>query len=274
MDTNVNYTVVGAFVVLLVLALIFIIIWLSSGLHIQQYSYYLVYMQESVSGLSVDSAVEYNGVEVGKVKTIELNHRNPQLVEVLLSIKSNTPITRGTVATLNTKGLTGVAYMSLKDKSTDLRPLLRQHGQRFPVIPTAPSFFLRLDKALSSLSENIQSLSESMRGLLDKENLKSIREILANMNNITRSFAENTKKLDLILTNTATATKQFNPLLQSSVTTMRMIETQTLPTTYHLLSNLQEVVQTLSEVSAEIKQNPSILIRGVNPPPLGPGETK
>src|SRR5687768_2587669 len=111
METKVNYTIVGAFIILLIAAICLGIIWLASGLSLEKYTTYLVYMQESVSGLSVDSTVEYNGVDVGKVKSIELNHKNPQLVEVLLSIKSTTPITRGTSATLTSRGVTGVVYI-------------------------------------------------------------------------------------------------------------------------------------------------------------------
>ena len=55
---------------------------------------------------------------------------------------------------------------------------------------------------------------------------------------------------------------------------MKMLEMQTLPVTYQVLSNLSNAARTLSEVSDEIKQNPSILIRGVDRQALGPGETK
>src|SRR5476651_2573438 len=100
METNVNYTIIGLFVITIISFIILAIIWLSAGLSTENYSIYKVYMQESVSGLSPDSVVEYNGVNVGGVKSIELNRRNPQLVELLLKIKTNTPITRGTKAKL------------------------------------------------------------------------------------------------------------------------------------------------------------------------------
>jgi len=62
------------------------------------------------------------------------------------------------------------------------------------------------------------------------------------------------------------------PLIQSSTMTMRMLETQTLPAAYRLLSNLDNVARTLNEVSVELKQNPSILVRGVSRKTPGPGE--
>jgi phospholipid/cholesterol/gamma-HCH transport system substrate-binding protein len=88
METNVNYTIVGIFVISIISVIILAIIWLSSGLSTQTYTIYKVLMQESVSGLSPDSVVEYNGVNVGSVTTIQINKKNPQIVEVLLKIDS------------------------------------------------------------------------------------------------------------------------------------------------------------------------------------------
>ncbi len=272
MDNNVHYTLVGAFVIFLLSAIGFTIIWLSSGLTFVTYSDYLIYSQESVSGLSIDAAVEYNGVNVGSVKSINLNHDNPRLVEVLLSIKKSTPITRGTVAVLTSRGITGVAFIALKDSGTDLRPLVAAKGQPYPVIPTSPSLFMRLDIALKRLSENLQTVAESFHSLLDKENLKSIKDILVNIDHITGTVADNSDKLNSLLLNTSKASLQLTPLLQNSNYTLRVISTQTLPATYQLLTNLNDAARTLTEVSAMLKQNPSMLVRGINPPPPGPGE--
>lgn len=253
METNVNYTIVGAFVIVLIAAIVLGIIWLSSGLTLERYNTYLVYMQESVSGLGSDSLVEYNGVVVGKIKNIELNHKNPQLVEVLLDIKSTTPITRGTVAMLSTRGITGLAFIALKDKSTDLRPLVAELGQKYPVIKTVPSIFLRLDAALTQFSNNFHQISESIQALLDKENLKSIKESLINI------------KL---------ATAQMGPFFKSGQVTLNMLQNQTLPAATGALNSIQNAARNMSALSADIKANPSALIRGSERQDLGPGERR
>jgi phospholipid/cholesterol/gamma-HCH transport system substrate-binding protein len=58
METNVNYTIVGVFVISLMAVTIFTIIWLSSGFSSNVTKMYKVYMTESVSGLNIDSPVE------------------------------------------------------------------------------------------------------------------------------------------------------------------------------------------------------------------------
>jgi phospholipid/cholesterol/gamma-HCH transport system substrate-binding protein len=258
METNVNYTIVGAFVILLTGFIIFAIIWLSSGLSSRDhYLIYEVFMTESVSGVNIDSVVEYNGVNVGTVKSIELDPRNPQIVSLLLKVKSETPITKGTVATLNVKGFTGIAYVALRDKGVDPTPLVATQGQLYPVIKTAPSFFLRLDTTVTKLSNSLRQLSDAMRKLLDEQNLYAIHTTLVNLREFTHALAGNSQQINAILRNTATASQQFGPLMQSTNATV---------------SNFSTLGRDLSAVSSEIKQNPAVLIRGKAPRELGPGE--
>jgi phospholipid/cholesterol/gamma-HCH transport system substrate-binding protein len=272
METNVNYTLVGIFVISLLAVIITTIIWLSSGLTSDTYVTYKVYMTESVSGLSIDSPVEYNGVSVGSVNSIDLNQKNPQLVELLLKIKSTTPITQGTVAMLNVKGLTGIAYIALQDKGTDTTPLVVMNDQPYPIIKTAPSFFLRLDTAVTKLNDNLHQVSNSIRMLLDQENLRSIKETLANLSKLTGALAANSENFNIILQNAATASAQFGPLMKSSTNAMQVLSSETLPSANAAASNLATISNNLSAASAAVKGNPAVLIRGRAPHALGPGE--
>jgi phospholipid/cholesterol/gamma-HCH transport system substrate-binding protein len=272
METKVNYTIVGAFVILLVAVICLALVWLSSGLSFEQYSKYLIFMQESVSGLNVDSQVEYNGVDVGSVSSIGLSQKNPQLVEVLINIKSSTPITRGTTATLTGRGLTGMVYISLKDKSTDLKPLVREHGQPYPVIKTAPSIYTRLETALTQFSDSFRIIANSLQGLLDKENLSAFKASLANLQVITKNLATSSHRFDGMFKNIEKASSNITPFMQSGTKTMNQIQAQTLPAATQMFSNINDAADNLSAISTELKQDPSILIRGVSRPPPGPGE--
>ena len=101
------------------------------------------------------------------------------------------------------------------------------------------------------------STTEQIQALLNQDNLTSIKATLANLQVITSSFAEHSQQL-----------------IQSTTSTMSILQRQTLPATYQLLTQLNQTARNLSEITADIKQNPSILIRGVNRQPLGPGENK
>lgn len=237
METKINYSLAGFFVICLIAAITMGIIWLSSGFDTSEYTFYKVYMQESVSGLSLDAPTEFNGVNVGTVYKMRINRSNPRLVELLIKIKKDTPVTVGTRAKLGMRALTGVAYLLLEDKGTDMRPLVKLGNQKYPVILTTPSILVRLDTTLTQLTDSFRQVSTSIRSLLDPENLKSIKLFL-----------------------------------HAGKGTFQILETKTLPRTNEAISSINTLTENLSDVSSEIRQNPSILIRGKEPRPLGPGE--
>jgi phospholipid/cholesterol/gamma-HCH transport system substrate-binding protein len=186
METNVRYTVAGTFVLIMLALIILSVIWLSAGISTEKYSYYSVFMKESVTGLTKDGPVEFNGVEVGTIDEMIINKENPQLVELRLKIKSSTPVTIGTKAKLALRGaLSGAAFILLEDKGTDKRPLVKKDNEPYPVIPTTPSIIVRLDTTLTQISDGFHQLNESFRqisssvkGLLTPENLQGIRNLL------------------------------------------------------------------------------------------------
>lgn len=272
METNVNYTIVGIFVITLILAIVFAIIWLSTGLSINNQSKYIVYMKESVAGLSVDSPVEFNGVGVGSVKYIRISKTNPQLVKLVISVKSNTPVTEGTKATIASRGFTGISYVALKDHSTNLNPIEKKPGQKYPVIPASPSLYVRIDTALSVLTENFQEVAVSLQKLLNPENQQSIKNILKNLDQFTNELSEYNRRMTVILRNTQKASAEFTPLIRSGTKAFKTLENETLPATYDVLRNLENISRSLQDVASELKENPSVLIRGTERRPLGPGE--
>jgi len=86
-----SFVLVGLFVLVLGIGLVAGILWLTTGGPPKDYDYYRVYMTESVSGLSVDAAVKYKGVNVGRVRDISLDPENPEQVRILLGWLGATP---------------------------------------------------------------------------------------------------------------------------------------------------------------------------------------
>ena len=106
MESKVNYTLVGLFVIILGMALLGATLWLTIGIQPRVYDEYKVYIRESVSGLNPRASVKYRGVEVGQVVSIRLDPDNPELEELLLQIELNTPVREETKAVLTVQGLT------------------------------------------------------------------------------------------------------------------------------------------------------------------------
>ena len=191
MEGKVNYTVVGIFVVVLMVLLFFMVFWFTTYSRTQQYKPYLLYVHEDVTGLSVDSAVRFNGVQVGFVQSIKLDESNPKLVKLLLQIEPHVRITTSTYALLNAQGITGVIYVNLKSSTVEAPLLKAQPGEKSPVIPARPSLLMQLSSVLPEVTKDIQQLSASIAQVLDVPNRQSISNSLKNVEHFTQTLSNN-----------------------------------------------------------------------------------
>ena len=301
------YAMVGLFVLLLGGAWLAISVWLTLGDYSKNYITYRVYIDESVSGLYLDAPVKYRGVEVGKVREIGLNPVVPDQVMLTLDVEAAAPIREDTLAELSVQGLTGIAFLELKGGTLDAPVLTAKEGEEYPVIPSAPSFFARLDTSATALISNFNTLANNLAKWLDEEGRQSLREILANINTITAAIARRDNELEQTITNAAQmmangaeATEQLKPLLTQLETTAVSVEgmadsiaaagdsldqyidrsgsgvqqfsQQTLPELGSLVTELRQLANTLKNVSEKLEDDPTALLYGNTSQPLGPGE--
>ncbi len=221
MEPKVNYTLVGLFVFALGAALVAGILWLSRADYRGVYDRYYVYMTESVSGLSADASVKYRGVNVGRVKEIVLNPKNPEEVRLALDLVRGTPVKENTVAVLETQGLTGLTTVNLMGGTRDSPPLTVKPGEDYPVIKSRPSFFFRLDSAISRilndqslpvLLTNLNNLASDARGLVDAQSRADLKRVLGNLANITQTLARHREELGAAIAKAGTALDHFAAL--------------------------------------------------------------
>ncbi len=204
MEERVNLAVVGAFVIVLAVAMIGGVLWLSSGKYYRKsYDTYVAYMTESVSGLNQNAPVRYRGVDVGRVRRIALAPGNVEHVEIVLDIERGTPVKVDTVATLQTQGLTGIAYVELTAGHRDSPPLVAAPGEPYPVIAAAPSLMNRLETALPVLLADLARVSGNVNALLDDENRRAFKATLADLSRLAQTLAARSQTIDAALTGTA-----------------------------------------------------------------------
>jgi len=204
MESKVNLAAVGAFVIVLTVALIGVALWLSSGKYYRKaYDVYETYMTESVSGLSLNAPVRYRGVDVGRVRTIMLAPGNVEQVRLTLDIERGTPVKEDTLATLQTQGLTGIAFVELSAGHRDSPALRARAGEPYPVIASAPSLIEHLETATPVLLANLARMTESLNALLDEPNRRAAGATIANLALLTRTLAERSSAIDATLGNAA-----------------------------------------------------------------------
>lgn len=307
MEAKANYTIVGVFVLVLIVGLLSAMLWLSVGFNQKTYDLYTVYLHEPASGLSKDAPVKYNGVQVGYVHEIKLNKNDPRQVEIILDIESGTPITTSTAATLISQGITGVTYIGLTASTSDLTSIQKLPGEPYPVIPARPSLFNQLDSLLKEVSESISNVSAEAQHIFNEKNAQYVTHILYNLEQVTGVLAKNNQRInssiknaDTFLNHIAKSSQEFPQLLKelqtgiskfkimadslsqagSSVSstmgagrnTLEKLSQETLSPAALLLRRLNAISVNLEKVSSEMRQNPSVMIRGVSAPKPGPGE--
>jgi phospholipid/cholesterol/gamma-HCH transport system substrate-binding protein len=305
----VNYPLVGLFVIVLGAVLIAGVLWLASGGAFQKtYDLYLAIENESVAGLNLDAPVKYNGVDVGKVRKIWLEPGNPEQVNLFFAIERGTPIKEDTVAVLKTQGLTGIAYVELSGGARDSPPLRAAAGNEYPVIRTKSSLSARLENILTSVLAKLDSTSSSINALLSDENKAAFKSALADIATVSHTIAARKDTLDAGMVNAARtfenasrATAQLGPVIdrigrsadavekmgnevaRTSVSAGKTADSvgadvtrftaETLPELERLLGELSVLSASLRRLSDQTERNPSSLLLGRRPVPIGPGET-
>ncbi len=193
MNAKTNYTLVGIFVLLSSVLIVFFVIWMLQPVSEQEMQRYRIEFGESVSGLNVDSPVKFRGVTVGKVSSIRISPKNIEKIEVLIDVWKSTPIKLDTVAKLKSQGITGLSYIDLSRGSEAAKLLRPKSKTAIPLIPSEPSFFVSLERSFGSASENIPELLLRIKNLLGDENQQEVARFLHHLANVS-------ERLELSLT--------------------------------------------------------------------------
>ncbi|MDE2311442.1 MAG: MCE family protein [Betaproteobacteria bacterium] len=300
MEEKVNFAVVGVFVLVLSIALISGVLWLSSGESYRKvYDVYQTYMKESVAGLSLNASVRYRGVEVGRVQKIALAPGNVEQVQLTLDIERGTPVKVDTVAILQTYGITGLAFVELTGGGRDSPVLKAQPGEKYPVIKAGTSLMTRLDSAITALLANLTRTSDSLNALMDEDNRRAFKNTLADIKVLSHTLAARSAAIDSSLAmaartmeNTARLTGELpqlsqriqrsadafdrmaNELARTGASASSALDDtrETLPEVRQLVMELRDLTASLRRFSGELEQNPSALVYGKTAAKRGPGE--
>lgn len=204
MESRVNYTAVGIFVILFSVSLTAFAFWLGKYNQDEaEYHRYKVFITESVSGLSPEAAVKFHGVDVGKVESIQINPHNSEEVELTLKIQKNTPIKTDSRAILKFYGITGLAFIEIAGGSRTAS-LLRAEGHSIPTIPTSPSLITRLDESLSNVASKLSTTLDHADRLFSDRNVENVAQALDHLRSLTAQMDEYQGQIKQILAQSAT----------------------------------------------------------------------
>jgi phospholipid/cholesterol/gamma-HCH transport system substrate-binding protein len=239
METRASYLLVGTFVLVLVAAGFVFILWIAKAQVSRDTQTYLTYFTTTVTGLQTGAVVRYRGVPVGEVTRIRIDPKNPEQIEVTLEIDPTTPIKTDSVATLESQGITGVAFIQLRGGRRTSPTLVAQQGERYPVIQSEGSGFEKILTDFPKLLQSLNTLADSANTVLDEKNRDAIAVTLANVAKISKALGDREKDFDSILQNSNTTLESINGL----VTDLRPV-----------IGDLKEGVTSFSTMSASLNK--------------------
>jgi phospholipid/cholesterol/gamma-HCH transport system substrate-binding protein len=215
METRASYVLVGAFLLGLIVAGVVFVLWLAGQQRTPNAIPLRIHFRGNVTGLDKGSNVRYRGIPVGKVTRIRIYPKNPNVIEVFIEVRQDTPIWSDTVARLETPGLTGAPFVQLlraENKPAGAPAPIRfkaaaLRDQRPPhLIQGEPTelqqIFNELPKAvvaITTLAEHATGLVDRASAFLDEDAHKRFRTILKNVEVASTNIRTFSKSADDLL---------------------------------------------------------------------------
>lgn len=209
MEPEVRYTLVGAALLGLVLALALTMVWLTRDGASADLRYYTIHFEHaSLEGLQLGGDINMHGIKVGRVEDYSIARDNINRVNVTIRIDRKSPVSDNTVATIGRNILTGLASISLVTPGTPGPELTKiASGEQYPVIPEGDS--RELNAAVDRFALTGARAFDSLDQLLNKENREAFAATLANLREVSGALSQRVGKLDAVADALVKHSKEF-----------------------------------------------------------------
>lgn len=283
MNPRINYTLVGAFVVLLTLAGLIFISWMSPDSGDSQRLPYVTYFSESVSGLNERAAVKYKGVPVGFVEKISLVTYPVEKVELKLRLDPELQLHSSTYASLKHQGITGLLFVELQSNGQQ-GELITTSESNPAVLASQGSRLVELTDNLGTTMQNFSELAVSLNELTKQlTSLTSfsmqdkVENLLGSIDDLSRLATERLEDLD---------PKAYQKVLEELGAQGQLLQenlSQELKALSQEIQNfsqdsqvsarlLQPLLLEAQDLASQLRQESNSWLRGNKSQPKGPGE--
>ena len=211
-------------------------IWLGMSRFLQKGQYYATYFNESVQGLDVDAPVNYRGVSIGRVYSIEVAP-DARLIEVKLKIDTGQKLDNDIVAQLSPVGITGGMIIELdrmKEGEKDQSPKLGFESE-YPVVSSKPSEISGILQGINDVliqirSMDLEVISGKIKLAVDNANqsildadLKTLSESLKSSFDDLRQITDR-KRWDRIIASLEAAASSLDSIMGKADTSLDHVE--------------------------------------------------
>ena len=231
---------VGAFVLGCFAILSFTIIYLVNAQFSGSTVPYRTYLRYA-GGLEPGATVLFGGINVGKVTAVRPGTADPTRIEILLSVKQNTPVNEKSIAKLGIISVMSGAALSITTGSNDAKRL--PPGSSIQSQEAAS-----LDEIagkMAGVADNANALMTQARGELEGIT-GDARSLLANLNTVTGK--PNQQRIQAVL-------DHVNGLIASEGPKIDRISDQVIALSQHADDTIQNVNGTVTDVREPIRKD-------------------
>ena len=280
METKANYVAVGAFVLACVIGLVVTILWLAGAQYSQEYAYYQAYFKGPVTGLGTGTITRFNGIEVGRIKSLAFDPTDPQRVIVTMQVQPDLNIREDSVASIESQGLTGGTYVEISGGTVNSPLLTAKDDQDYPVIRTRQSTLQQLEQSVPEVVVKLNSAAGRINDLLNDNNRRALSHVLANLDETTGTIARRSADIDAAIANANEAAARFNeaskglgPAVDQADLTLRkygkvaddadaFINGEGLAQLSDLIGEMRRLVANMDHFSDQLNRQPTKLLFG------------
>lgn len=239
METRANHVLIGLFTIIVTLMAVGFALWAANYTSNRNWDEYEVIFKEAVTGLGNGGIVQYNGINVGEVRRLRLDPRDPRRVIARIRLQADTPVKIDTKAKLAFIGLTGVAQIQLSGGLPESPRLLPTPERPIPIIATQPS-------ALQNIAEAANDIVERLKTILSEENVQRISGTLDDIHQLSSTVAGQKEEIAALIKNLREVSVQMNATLVKAQGSMDTIDRE-------VVQNLPEIVRKLDRTLAQLE---------------------
>lgn len=195
METRASHLAVGAFVLVLLVALLGFVAWIARYTGQETYAYYDILYSGDVTGLNIDGPVRYRGIPVGRVVNMQIDPEDFDQIRITVEVLEGTPLREDSYATIEPQGITGVLYVLLTGGTEEANPLPQTTNEPYPIIPSRPGKLAQIFESVPEMMAKATQLLEQVTLLFNDDNRQAITSTLQNLEAITNSL--NSKSADI-----------------------------------------------------------------------------
>ena len=243
METRANHVLIGLFTIIVTLLAVGFALWAANYTSNRNWDDYEVIFTEAVTGLGSGGIVQYNGINVGEVRRLRLDPRDPRRVIARIRLQADTPVKIDTKAKLAFIGLTGVAQIQLSGGLPESPRLLPTRERPVPIITTQPS-------ALQNIAEAANDIVERLKTILSDENVQRISGTLDDLHQISSTVAGQKQDVAALIKNLREVSAQMNTTLVKAQGSLDTIDKQVVQNLPELMRKLDHTLGQLESASS------------------------